>query len=161
MSEPIFKKGDIIVASKPHGSDELGVIEQDFHDGADWVQATTKSHPNMTSFRAPGFRPKEVRLATEAEVAQAPDFFHSWLQERKDAEARQRLNAENPQVRGATRRATHALRQIGVKRMSDLARFTDNELLALPGVGKVVVERWRKEAAFLGLDQSATDADVS
>ena len=150
MTEPIFKAGDVIVARKEYGDgSELGVIDHDFNEGDDWVRCTTKSDPNMTSFRVPGLNPEHVRLATDADLATAPEFIHRWLKELEDARELKRLNARDPRVRGANRKANAELKKAGIERISDLARFTDKELLALPGVGKAAVEKWRNTAQLL------------
>jgi len=71
------------------------------------------------------------------------------LKELEDARELKRLNARDPRVRGANRKANAELKKAGIERISDLARFTDKELLALPGVGKAAVEKWRNTAQLL------------
>ena len=59
MAEVIYKAGDVIVAKREYGDgSEIGVVDHDFNDGDSWVRCTTKSDPNMTSFRVPGLNPE-------------------------------------------------------------------------------------------------------
>jgi len=157
MPEPIYKAGDVIVAKREYGdATEIGVIDHDFNEGDSWVRCATKSDPNMTSFRVPGLDPEHVRLATDADLATAPEFIHRWLKELEDARELKRLNARDPRVFGSTGKATAGLRKAGIERISDLTRFTDTELLAIPSVGKRAVEKWRHTAQLLA-DRSKAD----
>ena len=150
MPEVIYKAGDVIVAQKEYvDATEIGVVDHDFNEGDDWVRCTTKSEPNMTSFRVPGLDPEHVRLATDDDLATAPDFIHRWLDELNEARERRLHNARDPRVVGSSTRANAGLRKAGIERISDLSRFTDKELLAIPGVGKKAVEKWRRTAELL------------
>ena len=141
-----FKRGDaVMVADRTTGSESLGVIDRDFSEGDHWVRATAKVSPNSTSFIAPGCQLDEVRPATEADIAAAPDWAQAWLEEQRSKEQERLLDKRDPKVRALTTRGTASLRNAGIHRISDLARFTDKELLELRGVGKTLVAKLRSK----------------
>jgi DNA-directed RNA polymerase alpha subunit len=102
----------------------------------------------------PGWQPERIRLATEADIANAPDFAQAWLQKERDREELRLLDQRDPMVRTKTLQGVASLRKAGINRISDLARFTDKELLSLKGVGKTSVDQWREQAAKLAEVQS-------
>ncbi|MDA9868019.1 hypothetical protein N9C85_01140 [Synechococcus sp. AH-224-I15] len=145
-----YKRMDVVMA-EDHGLSEkwyLGLIDKDFNEGDLWVKATAKDSPNSWQFKIPGWSPERIRLATEADIANAPDFAQVWLQQKL-------LDHRDPMVRAKTRKGARSIRDAGINRISDLARFTDKELLALDGIGKGAVKEWR-EQAFQQMQQEAS-----
>ena len=145
-----FNRMDVVMV-KDHLADDwhLGLVNRDFNPGDFGVICEAKTSPNCSSFMAGGTPVGHVRLATETDIAAAPDFARDWLQREHEREQQRLLNQRDPIVLAATRRGTASLRAAGVTRISDLARFTDQDLLALKGVGKSAVAQWRQQAALL------------
>ena len=96
----------------------------------------------------PAFCPHRCSDTELARVAVAHGA-HRWLDELNEARERRLHNARDPRVVGSSTRANAGLRKAGIERISDLSRFTDKELLAIPGVGKKAVEKWRRTAELL------------
>ena len=145
-----YKRMDVVMVKESLTSQwNLGIVNEDFNEGDHWVRAEAKTSENCTSFMAPGFDPGDVRLATDADIAAAPAYARDWLQQERDREELRLLNERDPMVRTKTRKGVASLRAAGISRISDLARFTDKELLALDGVGKTAVKQWREQAAEL------------
>ena len=146
----IFNRMDVVmIEDRLFEKWHLGLIDKDFHEGDHWVKATAKDSPNSTQFMGPGWQPERIRLATEADIANAPDFAQAWLQKERDREELRLLNQRDPMVRTKTRQGVASLREAGINRISDLARLTDKDLLSLKGVGKTAVSQWREQAAQL------------
>ena len=142
----IYRRMDAVMVKADFTDDwHLGIVDRDFAEGDRWVSATAKTSEMSNSFRVPGEKPEHVRLATEADIAAAPDYARTWLQEQRDREELRLLEQRDPTVRASNRKATAALRTAGIKRISDLERFTDKELLALDGIGKTFIHQWRQK----------------
>ena len=150
----IFNRMDVVMVGDSFMKWHLGLIDKDFHEGDHWVKATAKDSPSSTSFIAPGWRLERIRLATEADIDAAPDYAREWLWKERDKEELRLLNQRDPMVRTKTRQGVASLREAGINRISDLARFTDKDLLSLKGVGKTAVGQWRDQAAQLAEVQS-------
>lgn len=141
-----YKRMDVVRVQDNYDKDQwhFGIVDHDFNEGDLWVQATLKEDDGCsTSMRVPGYEPKEVRLATEDELAAAPAFVHAFLKERRDREEERLLNKRDPHVTHSNRKGLASLRAAGIYRQSDLARFSDKELLAMPGIGKKWVDNIR------------------
>ena len=147
MTATIYRRMDVVMVKHDfHQEWHLGLVDKDFVPDDIWVRATVKEGPSSTSMRCPGYDPQEVRLATEADIAAAPDYARAWLQRERDREQRSLLEKRDPTVRASNRKATAALRAAGINRLSDTERFTDKELLALDGIGKTYINQWRQLA---------------
>ena len=143
-----YNRMDVVLVKSDFRDDwRLGIVDKDFVPDDIWVRATVKEGPSSTSMRCPGYDPQEVRLATEADIAAAPDYARTWLQSEREREEHRLLEKRDPTVRASNRKATAALRAAGINRLSDLGRFTDKELLALDGIGRTAVQQWREQAA--------------
>ena len=142
-----YNRMDVVLVKADFTDDwRLGIVDKDFVPDDIWVRATVKEGPSSTSMRCPGYDPQEVRLATEADIAAAPDYARTWLQREREREELRLLNLRDPMVRAKTRKGAAALRAAGINRLSDLGRFTDTELLALDGIGRTAVQQWREQA---------------
>ena len=139
-----YNRMDVVLVKSDFRDDwRLGIVDKDFVPDDIWVRATVKEGPSSTSMRCPGYDPQEVRLATEDDIAAAPDYARTWLQREREREEHRLLEKRDPTVRASNRKATAALRAAGINRLSDLERFTDKELLALNGIGKTFIHQWR------------------
>ena len=137
-----YKRMDVVMAEDHSLSKKkvhLGLIDKDFNEGDLWVKATAKDSPRSSQFMVPGWPPERIRPATEADIANAPDFAQAWVEEKL-------LDHHDPKVCTKTRKGARSIRDAGINRISDLARFTDKELLALDGIGKGAVKEWREQA---------------
>ncbi len=77
----IFNRMDVVmIEDRLFEKWHLGLIDKDFHEGDHWVKATAKDSPNSTKFMGPGWQPERIRLATEADIANAPDFARETCQ---------------------------------------------------------------------------------
>ena len=148
---PIYKRLDPVMVKAREFSTEwfLGVIDKDFAAGDSWVRASVKSDEIGQFSCLPGYSPADVRPATADDIAAAPDFARDWLQNQFDREDQRLHDLRDPRIWGKTKPGTASLRQAGIERVSDLARFTDKELTALPGIGKTAVAQWREQAVEL------------
>ena len=141
-----YKRMDVVCVQDDYDKDQwhFGIVDHDFNEGDLWVRATLKEDDGCsTTMRVPGYEPKEVRLATEDELAAAPAFVHAFLKEQRDREEERLLNKRDPRVTHSNRKGLGSLRAAGIYRQSDLARFSDKELLAMPGIGKKWVDNIR------------------
>ena len=140
----IFNRMDVVmIEDRLFEKWHLGLIDKDFHEGDHWVKATAKDSPNSTQFMGPGWQPERIRLATEADIANAPEFAKRWLEKQREWEETRLLNERDPLIRPSHREAWISIRDAGIERVSDLERFTNAQLLALPAVGKTSVKKWR------------------
>ncbi len=143
----IYKDMDVVMVNTGFDRWHLGVIERDFEPDDQWIRATAKDTLHTEAFRMPGFNPDEVRPATADDIANAPQFARDWLAQKQRRHQEHLLDLRDPRVHVTSGRGCASLQQAGIRRMSDVARFTDKELLALKGIGQATVSRWRKKAA--------------
>ena len=145
-----YKRMDVVmVEDRLYKTWSLGIVKEDYNDGDFGVRCEAKTSESSTSFMGGGNPLEEVRPATAEDIANAPEFAKEWLQHERIREEGRLLNLRDPMVRTKTRKGVASLRAAGISRISDLARFTDKELLALDGVGKTAVSQWREKAAQL------------
>ena len=150
MTATTYRRMDVVMI-KQEFTDEwiLGIIDKDFDPDQTWIKATGKESDCCESMRCPGYEPDEVRPATDADIVNAPEFAREWLQKRREQEELRLLNLRDPMVGTKSLKGVASLRAAGISRISDLARFTDKELLSLVGVGKTAVAQWRTQALQL------------
>lgn len=145
-----YKRMDVVmVEDRLYKTWSLGIVKEDYNDGDFGVRCDAKTSESSTSFMGGGNPLEEVRPATAEDIANAPEFAKEWLAHERDREEFRLLNLRDPMVRTKTRKGVASLRAAGISRISDLARFTDKELLALDGVGKTAVSQWREKATQL------------
>ena len=134
LNDHSFKRTDVVMILDRYDTEKesLGLDLRDSNEGDQWVKAEAKTSHNSTSMLAPGFSPDEVRHATDADLAAAPEWAQAWLQREQDRVCLQ-VDKLNPRVSAKTRRGTASLRQAGFVRVSDLPKVSDADLLALPG----------------------------
>ncbi len=139
-----FKRGDIVVGRDTTYSTEehFGVVERDMQPGGLFLRAELVTGPNSTSFMAPGFSLDLFRVGTAEEIAAAPKFFQDWLERERQKEELRLLNQRDPIVSATNSKANATLRAAGINRVSDLARFSDKELLTLDGIRRTFVQKW-------------------
>ena len=71
-----YNRMDVVLVKSDFRDDwRLGIVDKDFVPDDIWVRATVKEGPSATSLRCPVYDPQEVRLATEADLAEVTAAF--------------------------------------------------------------------------------------
>ena len=139
-----YKRMDVVmVEDRLDKTWSLGIVKEDYNDGDFGVRCEAKTSESSTSFMGGGNPLAEVRPATAEDIANAPEFAKRWLEKQREWEETRLLNERDPLIRPSHREAWISMRDAGIERVSDLERFTNAQLLALPGVGKTSVKKWR------------------
>ena len=141
MSTTIYTPGQIVmVCESPLMHPDqwfVGIVTRPTDPEYGWTGADVRISPNSVGSMAPGWANEQIRLATDDDLANLPDWQRSWLDKLL-------LDRSNPPVPRSTRLIAKALKEAGIDRLSDLQRFSDADLLALKGIGQKAVAELRK-----------------
>ena len=142
MTHHTFAPGDAVMvacASGPTTFDNwfVGIVNKPTDPRYGWTQATVKNSPNGSTFIIPGWPADRIRPATAEDLAALPDWAREWFD-------LQMLDRRDPRVPLLTKQARVALRTAGVHRLSDLRAASDEQILALKGVGQKAVLQLRE-----------------
>jgi hypothetical protein len=131
MANTTYQAGDWVMIADVRWDEPVsfGIVLEDSKPGDQWIRARCRSADGATSTMVPGFRPELVARATAHDVDALHPSIRDWAE-------RCKLDREDPPIpRRVSGKSIQALGGYGIKRLSNLKRASDTDLLKLKGVG--------------------------